>query len=89
MVKRIPFATFYVAQKPMELTLLVSNNGITVDIEYPDSVFGFKTASILMDHLVINSRSGFTDEEMANIIELLRNNRENIQFIAKEGVAYA
>lgn len=89
--KLIPFGTFYMKGKDLEIMVTTAdkNGEGYLYAELPDAVFGFKNAKITYPNLVIEEREGFTDEEMAWIVQLLRDNKKFILEIAKEGIVYA
>ena len=91
-MRRIPFATFYMDSKPLEIMLTTidkETDDIILTFELPDPIFGFKTAKIYFNNLIISSREGFTDEEMSEIINIIKTNKKTIKKIAKENIIYA
>lgn len=91
-MRRIPFATFYMDSKPLEIMLTTMDketDDIILTFELPDPVFGFKNAKIYFKNLIVASREGFNDEEMSEIINIVKTNKQNILKIAKENIVYA
>lgn len=93
-MKRIPFCTFQMNDKQLEgmITTMDKTHGINdtiISFELPDSVFGFKTCKINLGKLTIEEREGFTDEEMSEIIQIVKDNKQHAINIAKEGIIYA
>lgn len=90
--KRIPFGNFYMHGGELCITMKVipgRTDNVELYAELPDPVFGFKSCTIDHDTMVIKEREGFTDHELAFIIDIIRNNHAFIRELAKEGKVYA
>ena len=53
--------------------------------EEPDAVYGFKSATIDSDKLLIINREGFTDKEIRRLLSFTRNNAKLAKEMSKIG----
>ncbi len=87
-MKFVPYMTI---GEDLEVTHSITdkqNPDILVYFEKPDSVYFFKNATINLNKMLVVSREGFDDEEMRDLVDFCRNNKQSIIRYEKEGGVY-
>lgn len=83
-MKFVPYMTI---KDSIEMTHTIpkGNEDIFVYFEQADPVFFFKSALFNLDKMTLEKREGFTDEELAKLVNIMRDNRNSIFKYAKVG----